>query len=135
MKKVVVAMDSFKGCLSSVEVEQAAEEGIKDVCPDCRVICFPMADGGEGILEILVEATHGTYHEVLANDPLMRQMKTCYGISGDGETALIEMATVNGLPLLTELERNPMVEVLLTMPGLVCYKLWEFVWWMMVEKL
>lgn len=69
MKKVVLAMDSFKGCLSSAEVEQAAEEGIKEVCPDCEVIRFPIADGGEGILEILVEATHGTYHEVLANDP------------------------------------------------------------------
>lgn len=109
MKKVVLAMDSFKGCLSSAEVEQAAEEGIKEVCPDCEVIRFLIADGGEGILEILVEATHGTYHEVLANDPLMRQMKTCYGISGDGETALIEMAAVNGLPLLTEPERNPML--------------------------
>ncbi|GCB36297.1 glycerate kinase [Bacteroides faecalis] len=109
MKKVVVAMDSFKGCLSSAEVEKAAEEGIKKVCPDCDVILIPIADGGEGILEISVEATHGTYREVFANDPLMRQRKTCYGISGDGETALIEMAAVNGLPLLMESERNPML--------------------------
>lgn len=109
MKKVVVAMDSFKGCLSSVEAEKAVEEGIKKVCPDCDVICFPIADGGEGILEVLVEATHGIYREVLANDPLMRPIKTRYGISEDGETALIEMAAVSGLPLLTELERNPML--------------------------
>ena len=44
MKKVVVAMDSFKGCLSSTEAEKAAEEGVKQVCPDCEVICFPIAD-------------------------------------------------------------------------------------------
>ena len=43
MKKVVVAMDSFKGCLSSTEAEKAAEEGVKQVCPDCEVICFPIA--------------------------------------------------------------------------------------------
>ena len=49
MKKVVVAMDSFKGCLSSSEAEKAVEEGIKLVCPDCEVIRFPIADGGEGI--------------------------------------------------------------------------------------
>ena len=55
MKKVVVAMDSFKGCLSSSEVEKAVEEGIKLVCPDCEGIRFPIADGGEGILTVLVE--------------------------------------------------------------------------------
>ena len=59
MKKVVVAMDSFKGCLSSTEAEKAAEEGVKQVCPDCEVICFPIADGGEGMLDVLVEATEG----------------------------------------------------------------------------
>lgn len=69
MKKVVVAMDFFKGCLSSSEVEKAVEEGIKLVCPDCEVIRFPIADGGEGILTVLVEATRGTYQKIIANDP------------------------------------------------------------------
>ena len=109
MKKVVVAMDSFKGCLSSSEVEKAVEEGIKLVCPDCEVIRFPIADGGEGILTVLVEATRGTYQKIIANDPLMRPIETTYGVSGDKRVAFIEMATVNGLPLLSETERNPML--------------------------
>jgi len=109
MKKVVLAMDSFKGCLSSSEAEKAAEEGIKLVCPDCEVIRFPIADGGEGILTVLVEATRGTYQKIIANDPLMRPIETTYGVSGDKCIAFIEMATVNGLPLLSETERNPML--------------------------
>ena len=109
MKKVVVAMDSFKGCLSSSEAEKAAEEGIKLVCPDCEVIRFPIADGGEGILTVLIEATRGTYQKIIANDPLMRPIETTYGVSGDKRFAFIEMATVNGLPLLSETERNPML--------------------------
>ena len=109
MKKVVVAMDSFKGCLSSSEAEKAVEEGIKLVCPDCEVIRFPIADGGEGILTVLVEATRGTYQKIIANDPLMRPIETTYGVSGDKRVAFIEMATVNGLPLLSETERNPML--------------------------
>ena len=109
MKKVVVAMDFFKGCLSSSEVEKAVEEGIKLVCPDCEVIRFPIADGGEGILTVLVEATRGTYQKIIANDPLMRPIETTYGVSGDKRVAFIEMATVNGLPLLSETERNPML--------------------------
>lgn len=109
MKKVVVAMDSFKGCLSSSEAEKAVEEGIKLVCPDCEVIRFPIADGGEGILTVLVEATRGTYQKIIANDPLMRPIETTYGVSGDKCIAFIEMATVNGLPLLSETERNPML--------------------------
>ena len=108
MKKVVVAMDSFKGCLSSSEAEKAVEEGIKLVCPDCEVIRFPIADGGEGILTVLVEATRGTYQKIIANDPLMRPIETTYGVSGDKRVAFIE-ATVNGLPLLSETERNPML--------------------------
>ena len=109
MKKVVVAMDSFKGCLSSTEAEKAAEEGVKQVCPDCEVICFPIADGGEGMLDVLVEATEGAYQKVIASDPLMRLIETGYGVSGDKRIAFIEMAAVNGLPLLSATERNPML--------------------------
>ena len=109
MKKVVVAMDSFKGCLSSTEAEKAAEEGVKQVCPDCEVVCFPIADGGEGMLDVLVEATEGAYQKVIAGDPLMRPIETAYGVSGDKRIAFIEMAAVNGLPLLSATERNPML--------------------------
>lgn len=109
MKKVVVAMDSFKGCLSSAAAGKAAEEGIKQVCPDCEVIRFPIADGGEGMLDVLVEANGGTYQKMIAHDPLMRPIETRYGVSGDQRMAFIEMAAVNGLPLLSETERNPML--------------------------
>lgn len=107
--KVALAIDSFKGCLSSVEAEIAAEQGIKMVSPDCEVLRFPIADGGEGILDVLVEATHGTYRKVIASDPLMRPIETRYGVSEDGITAFIEMAAISGLPLLAESERNPML--------------------------
>lgn len=109
LKKVIIAMDSYKGCLSSIEAEKAAEEGVRAVCPDCQVVCLPIADGGEGILEVLVETTHGTYRSLIANDPLMRPLVTRYGVSCDERLAFIEMAAISGLPLLTEAERNPML--------------------------
>lgn len=108
MRKVVIAMDSFKGCLSSIEAERAAEEGVRRICPDCETLCLPMTDGGEGMLDVWVEAIGGTYRKARAHDPLMRPMEARYGVSADGRTALIEMAEVNGLPLLSPDERNPM---------------------------
>lgn len=108
MKKVVIAMDSFKGCLSSEEAEHAAKEGVKSICPDCQVVCFPMSDGGEGILDILIKTMKGSYRTVTAHDPLLRPMQVSYGVSGDGCMAIIEMAAVNGLPLLAAEERNPL---------------------------
>ena len=109
MKKVVIAIDSFKGCLSSWEAGKAAEEGIKRIYPMCEVSQFPVADGGEGMLDVLMEATGGTYRMIIAADPLMRPIQTNYGISKDGCTAYIEMASINGLPLLSPEERNPML--------------------------
>lgn len=108
MQKIIIAIDSYKGCLSSTEVEQAAEEGILNVFPSCQIICLPVADGGEGVLNILLKATEGTYIDAKAHDPLMRIRQASYGILGDGKTAAIEMARINGLPLLSEKERNPM---------------------------
>ena len=57
MKKVVIAIDSFKGCLPSAEAGKAAAEGIRSVYPECEVICLPIADGGEGMLDVLIMAT------------------------------------------------------------------------------
>ena len=59
MKKVVIAIDSFKGCLPSAEAGKAAAEGIRSVYPECEVICLPIADGGEGMLDVLIMATNG----------------------------------------------------------------------------
>lgn len=108
MKKIILAIDSYKGCLSSLETEHAAAEGVHTVFPSCQTLCLPVADGGEGILDILIEASQGSYHTTEAHDPLMRPRITNYGILGDNRTAVIEMARISGLPLLSLEERNPM---------------------------
>jgi glycerate kinase len=109
LKKVVVAADSFKGCLSSVEVAKAVEKGIKAVFPSCQVIRIAVSDGGEGLLEALMPLVNGRYVTVQAHNPLMELMTAHYGLSSDGRTALIEMAAVSGLPLVPAARRNPML--------------------------
>ena len=109
MNKIVVAIDSFKGSLSSREADEAAEQGIKTIFPQCEVLHFPVADGGEGILEILTDAFHGHTVPLVAHNPLMQKITTQFGISEDGRTALVEMARISGLPLLPPSRRNPML--------------------------
>lgn len=108
MKKAVLAIDSFKGCLTSAEAEAAAAEGVHAALPECEVIRIPVADGGEGILDVLIAATHGKSISVQAHGPLMELREARYGISGDGQTAFIEMAAISGLPLVAPEKRNPM---------------------------
>ena len=108
MKKIVLAIDSFKGCLNSDEVEQAAKAGVENVLPQSEVLCIPIADGGEGMLDVMVRLTEGHYVEVEVHDSLMRPITARYGVTGDEKTAIIEMAQASGLPLLSENERNPM---------------------------
>ena len=103
--KIVIASDSFKGSLSSIEVAIAAERGIKAVFPDCEVVRVNVADGGEGTMEAIVEALNGEITTTIVSDPLGRPITAHYGIADD--TAIIEMATANGLPLLRPEERNP----------------------------
>ena len=106
--KIAIAPDSFKGSLSATEVANAIEKGIKKVDKSIETVKIPMADGGEGTVESLVEATGGKYIKVKVNDPLMREIEAVYGILGDNKTAVIEMAQASGLPLLKKEERNPM---------------------------
>lgn len=105
--KVVVAIDSFKGCLSSKEANQATTEAIRSVCPDAEVVQVPVSDGGEGFLEAFQTAIDGTLVEAKVNDPLMRPITAKYLLHDT--TAVIEMAQASGLTLLTSAERNPMV--------------------------
>lgn len=105
--KIVVACDSFKGCLKSYEVNDVVEKGIKKVVKDIEVIKISIADGGEGTVHALVEGLGGKYIEVNISDPLMRKIKATYGILDD-DTAIIEVAACIGLPLLKEEERNPL---------------------------
>lgn len=109
LTKVILAIDSFKGCLASEEVEAVVAETIRRKFPACEVRCLPVADGGEGMLSVLVRATGGRLIPVEVHDPLMRPIQARYGVLGDGETAVIEMAEASGLPLLTEQKRNPML--------------------------
>lgn len=105
--KIVIASDSFKGSLTSVEVAQAATRGIKAVYPDCEVVAVNVADGGEGTIEAVVDALGGQIVHTTVSDPLGRPIQARYGIAG--KKAIIEMAAASGLPLLSYEERNPWI--------------------------
>ena len=107
MKKIIVAIDSFKGCLTSAEANQAAAEGILAKMPEAEVVQVPVSDGGEGWLGAFKAAMGGSIVEVNVKDPLMRPIAAQYLIQGD--TAVIEIAKASGLTLLSPEERNPMV--------------------------
>ena len=107
--KIVIAPDSFKGSLTALEVADAIAEGIKRVMPEAEIDKVPMADGGEGTVQALVDATGGRIITEEVCDPLGNQIKADFGILGDGKTAVIEMATASGLPLVPADKRNPML--------------------------
>ena len=109
LRKIVVAADSFKGSLSSAEVAEAVALGVREVFPECEVVCLDVADGGEGTMEALLKALGGAAVECEAHDPLMHPLRAEYGISADGGTAIIDMAAASGLTLLREDERNPLL--------------------------
>jgi glycerate kinase len=105
--KILIAPDSFKDCLSAREVALNIEAGIRRVLPGAVIKLLPMADGGEGTVEALVEATNGEIIRVMVHDPLMRSINSFFGVLGDKKTAVIEMAAASGIELLKENERNP----------------------------
>lgn len=106
MQKIVVAVDSFKGSLTAHEVSNAVCETLRSEIPECEVVSVPLSDGGEGTADILVDAMGGIYHKVEAFDALMRPITVQLGVV-DG-VAIVEMAKVAGLAMLTMEERNPM---------------------------
>ena len=108
MNTILLAFDSFKGSLTSREVADAFEEGVRSVVPDLIINKVCLADGGEGTAEALVSTLGGEWVEVEVLDPLMRPIRARYGIVDDGHTAIIEMAEASGLTLLAEEERNPL---------------------------
>ena len=89
------------------DVAEHLSKGIRRIIPDLEIVILPMADGGEGTVEALVEATSGKIRRVRAHDPLMRMRDSFYGILGDGSTAVIEMAAASGIELLNESELDP----------------------------
>lgn len=108
IRKVVIAADSFKGSLTSEEVAKSVEEGIHCVYPNCQAIKTYIADGGEGTASALTRTLGGEMIEIEVNDPLMRPVKASYGLVDNGKTAVIEMASASGLPLVEPELRNPM---------------------------
>ncbi len=106
--RVVAAFDSFKGSLTSMEAGIAAKQGILRVLPKARVMIRPMADGGEGTVDAMIEGLDAKRVQIEVHGPRMETVAAEYGILQDGITAVMEMAQAAGLTLLKEEERNPL---------------------------
>lgn len=106
--KIVVASDSFKGSLTSLQVAQSVERAVLEVCPSCEVVKVNVADGGEGTTDALCQTLGGTRVSLTVSDPLGRPVPASYVILADNRTAVLEMSAASGLTLLAPQERNPM---------------------------
>lgn len=106
--KILIAVDSYKGSLTSLEAGQAIQAGIQNVSDIHNIEIIPIADGGEGILSVMLHTLGGKVQTVSVQNPCMESIEAEYGISTDGGTAFIEMANASGLPLLQDFQRNPM---------------------------
>ncbi|WP_318469810.1 glycerate kinase [Photobacterium leiognathi] len=107
--KIIIAPDSYKESLTAMEVATAIENGFRQVIPNAEYIKLPMADGGEGTVQSLVDASNGTIIERSVTGPLGEQVNGFFGLMGDGKTAIIEMAAASGLHLVSPELRNPML--------------------------
>ena len=106
--KVVVAIDSLKGSLSSLEAGNAIKQGIKRVYQDAKIIVKPLADGGEGTVEALVSGMNGKIETVVATGPLGDKIESSYGIIPEKRLAIMEIASIAGITLLSLKQRNPL---------------------------
>nr|WP_291234511.1 glycerate kinase [Frisingicoccus sp.] len=106
--KVVVAIDSLKGSLSSLEAGSAISEGIHRALKDVEVIVRPLADGGEGTVEALALGMNGRIEKIKVTGPLGDPVEAVYGIIDETHTAIIEMSAAAGITLINEQERNPL---------------------------
>lgn len=107
--KIIIAPDSYKESLTAMEVATAIEAGFRHVLPDAQYIKLPMADGGEGTVQSLVDATGGHIVAHTVTGPLGQPVDGFYGLMGDGKTAVIEMAAASGIHLVTPEQRNPLI--------------------------
>ena len=106
--KVVVAVDSLKGSLSSLEAGSAISEGIHRVFNEAEVVVRPLADGGEGTVEALALGMNGRIEKIKVTGPLGTMVEAAYGIIDESKTAIIEMAAAAGMMLVDEQDRNPL---------------------------
>ncbi|CAH0343954.1 glycerate kinase [Bacillus sp. CECT 9360] len=107
--KIVIAPDSFKESLTSMEVCHAVENGFRKIFPSSDYVKIPIGDGGEGTVQSLVDGTDGRLVSLSVTGPLGNKVDGFYGISGDGQTAFIEMAAASGLHLVPKEQRNPLL--------------------------
>ncbi|ELY2640560.1 glycerate kinase [Cronobacter sakazakii] len=109
LKKIVIAPDSFKESLSAMDVARAIEAGFREIYPQAHYVCVPMADGGEGTVEAMVAATGGQIITTPVTAPLGNKVDSFFGLLGDGETAVVEMAAASGLHLVPTAQRDPRI--------------------------
>ncbi len=107
--KIIIAPDSFKESLSAPEVCEAVEAGFRKAFPQAAYTHLPIADGGEGTVQSVVDATNGTIISINVKGPLGKNVAAFYGLTGDGKTAIIEMAAASGLHLVQRDKRNPLI--------------------------
>ncbi|MGD6844945.1 glycerate kinase [Bacillus infantis] len=107
--KIVIAPDSYKESLSAMEAADCIEKGFKRIIPDAEYVKVPMADGGEGTVQSLVDATGGSIITAQVTGPLGEPLEAFFGLLGDKKTAVIEMAAASGIHLVPPGKRNPLV--------------------------
>ncbi|MDN2487932.1 glycerate kinase [Kosakonia sacchari] len=107
--KIVIAPDSYKESLSALDVATAIESGFREIFPTAEYVKIPVADGGEGTVEAMVAATDGRIVKVTVKGPLGEQAEGFYGISGDEQSAFIEMAAASGLEMVPPAKRDPLI--------------------------
>ena len=106
--KIVIAPDSYKESLSALAVATEIEAGFREIFPDAEYLKLPVADGGEGTVQAMIDASGGRLVELRVRGPLGEPVSAFYGMMGDGETAVIEMAAASGLELVPAALRDPM---------------------------
>jgi glycerate 2-kinase len=105
--KVIVAPNAFKGSLSATQAAKAIARGVREAFPDADIVEIPVADGGEGTVEALVSAHHGTYEWVNVEGPLGDPVLASYGLIDGGKTAVVELASASGYVLVSPAMRDP----------------------------
>lgn len=108
LKHIVIAVDSFKGSLSSMDAGKTAAEACRKLLPSARIDIFPLADGGEGTVDALTDGLHGQIIPATVTGPLQKPVKSRYGLLPDSHTAVIEMADAAGLTMVPPPQRNPL---------------------------
>ena len=105
--KIVIAPQSFKGSVMALTAAEAIERGVRRASPEAETVLVPVADGGDGTLEVLVNSTGGEIFRSIVTGPLGHAVEASWGVMGDGSTAVIEMARASGLAMVPHRRRNP----------------------------